>query len=373
MGLTLMSVAIFAAIVCAIWIFVRREHPTLKASQPFFLYCITFGAVVQASTIFAISNDESYGWTTEQLSSACMAIPWLLCLGLIVVYSTLFTKLWRVNKVLQFSRRRIKIRHVVGPMTGLMVAALFVLSLWNGLDPLRWERIEINSITGESIGQCQGDNIVGFVVTLVALILVPALLTAFIAWKTMDVNGEYAESRWIFILMLTQLEVAVVAVPVAIILRGVSTNGRYIGLTFMFWTFPVTTLSLIVLPKYIAYRRAVRGVDTGSHLKRGERAGTKVTGLSSSGERTTSSLRVNEPSQQASETEEPTKRRESPHSATAKSRTYEAWTSSGGMPENPLDEISAPITSSTNESGASTDASKPATSIDEVSRDRSMK
>jgi hypothetical protein len=136
-------------------------------------------------------------------------------------------------------------------------------------------------------------------------------------------------------------------------------------LTFMFWTFPVTTLSLIVLPKYIAYRRAVRGVDTGSHVKRGERAGTKVSGLSSGGERTTSSLRVDEPSQQVNETEEPTQRQESPHSATAKSRTYEARTSSGGMPENSLDEISAPVAPSTNESGASTDGSKLATSIAE--------
>jgi hypothetical protein len=47
----------------------------------------------------------------------------------------------------------------------------------------------------------------------------------------------------------------------------------------LLWVFPMSTLILIFLPKFIAYRNAERGVDTTSQPVRGERTGTKVSGL----------------------------------------------------------------------------------------------
>jgi hypothetical protein len=87
LGLALMSVALFTAVVCATWVFLRRKHRVLKASQPPFLYVIAFGTAVEAFTIFTISNDESYGWSEESLSRACIAAPWLLTTGTIIIYS----------------------------------------------------------------------------------------------------------------------------------------------------------------------------------------------------------------------------------------------------------------------------------------------
>jgi hypothetical protein len=281
LGFALFGTALLCSIVSAAWVFVRRKHRVLRAAQPEFLYLIAFGAAVQASSIVAISNDESYGWSTEALSRACVASAWLLPFGTLIIYGSLFTKLWRVNKVLQFSRRRVLIRHVAGPMVVVFLAALLVLSLWTGLDPLWWERVEIDDVTGESIGNCTCNNFLPFIIPLIFLVLIPACSTAFMAWKTIDVDDQYAESKWIFILFLLQLEVVIVSVPMVIILRDVSTTGRYLGFLFLVWIFPMSAILLIMLPKYLAYRRAIRGVDDRNQKKRGESRGVVVSGVPS--------------------------------------------------------------------------------------------
>ena len=122
LGFALMGTALLCSIMSAAWVYLRRKHGVLRASQPLFLYLIAFGAAVQTSAIVTISYDESYGWSTIALSRSCMASAWLLPLGTTIIYSTLFTKLWRVNKVLQFSRRRVLIRHVAGPMLAIVLA-----------------------------------------------------------------------------------------------------------------------------------------------------------------------------------------------------------------------------------------------------------
>jgi len=168
---------------------VHREHRVVKAAQPYFLYLICLGAAVCASAIFPLSFDESYGWSSTQLSHACMSVPWVFSLGYMITYGALFSKLWRVNKVLQPVHRKIDIKQVLWPFVALTALTVLILSLWTGLDPLKWEREAINSITGESIGQCQCDNIMAFLAPLIAVMLIPTLLTAYMAWRTKDVDG----------------------------------------------------------------------------------------------------------------------------------------------------------------------------------------
>ena len=87
----------------------------------------------------------------------------------------------------------------------------------------------------------------------------------------MDVDEAYSESKWIFSMIVTQLEVVLIAVPMVFILRDVSTDGRYLGFMFMLWIFPMTTLLMVFLPKYINYRNKKR--DSTSRVVRGRRAG----------------------------------------------------------------------------------------------------
>jgi len=140
-GLTMMACAIFSALLCAAWIYICREHRILKASQPPFLIVVCFGTLLQASTIFPLSFDESDGWSDQSLDRKCMAVPWLFALGTMLVYGALFAKLWRLDRTLQFSRRKIGIKAVLWPTVILVFLMLVVLTTWTAIDPVRWERV----------------------------------------------------------------------------------------------------------------------------------------------------------------------------------------------------------------------------------------
>jgi hypothetical protein len=110
--------------------------------------------------------------------------------------------------------------------------------------------------------------------------LLPSILTAVMAWKTKDIDGSYSESYWIFIMNLVQLEITLVAVPMIIVLRDVSTDARYIGFILLVWTFPMSTLLLIFVPKFLAHYHATHGNgNVRRKSKRGEVQGIRVSGL----------------------------------------------------------------------------------------------
>jgi hypothetical protein len=154
-----MGMIMMGALSTVVWVYIHREHRVLRAAQPHFLYVLAFGsAAVSASTIFVVSLDESHGWSEQQLSRACMAIPWLLSLGHIITYGALFCKRRRINKVLQFSRRKIDMKQVAWPFAVLAFLTLVIFSLWTALDSLQWTRDETNEITGESIVQCRSNE-----------------------------------------------------------------------------------------------------------------------------------------------------------------------------------------------------------------------
>jgi hypothetical protein len=66
------------------------------------------------------------------------------------------------------------------------------------------------------------------------------------------------------------------------LLRDVSTDGGYIGFVLSMWTFPMSTLLLIVGPKYLAFRRA-QAESSGSRREKPTRGCSGVGGVHVSG------------------------------------------------------------------------------------------
>jgi hypothetical protein len=76
------------------------------------------------------------------------------------------------------------------------------------------------------------------------------------------------------------LQTLFVSVPLIVILKDVSTNGRYLGSTLLIWTFPMSTITLIMLPKFLAFYKPESATRMGSHL-RGTTGGVRVSGMNS--------------------------------------------------------------------------------------------
>ena len=100
-------------------------------------------------------------------------------------------QLYRVNEVLQFKRRQIKVSQVLWPALSVIVAAVVLLAIWTSTGDFVWQRIEIDSVSGESIGRCKGDTTIYFMIPIFLLTCVPTALTCIMAWKTSDVDDLY--------------------------------------------------------------------------------------------------------------------------------------------------------------------------------------
>ena len=64
---------------------------------------------------------------------ACTMIPWLITMGFSLVFSALFTKIYRVNRILKspyrFKRIHVAVKDVLVPMVALLSGTSIVTSL----------------------------------------------------------------------------------------------------------------------------------------------------------------------------------------------------------------------------------------------------
>jgi hypothetical protein len=303
-GYALLGAILLLALFSSAWVHWRRAHRVVRAAQPVFLQQLVLGSVVFASAILPLSLDDASGMSPRQLDACCMAVPWLVSVGHMLMYCALFAKLWRVNKVLQFTRRKITVSQVLWPVAALFGAAVLVLGLWTGLDPLVWTREVLDAYTGASVGYCQSDHLWAFAAPLAVLMFIPTVLTGVMAWKTKDVDAAYSDSGWIFTLIVLQAELYLVAVPMIAILRTASNTGFYVGFLLFLGIFPLSTLLLMIVPKVYAYRRDVTGQPSGSTAKRGAHQGVRISGLNES-HATTSNAHQALSSEQRGSTAEP--------------------------------------------------------------------
>jgi hypothetical protein len=85
-GLALMGLALVASASASVWALVNRKHIVVQKSQPYSIHLVCLGSFLTSWSIFPLSFDESYGWTTEQLDRGCMSIVWLASIGHIITY-----------------------------------------------------------------------------------------------------------------------------------------------------------------------------------------------------------------------------------------------------------------------------------------------
>jgi hypothetical protein len=91
-GLVLFAISATLIVLSAGWIIFYRTHDELRKAQPVLLLAVCVGAFMESLPIVFYSFDEGYGWNTERLTRVCIISPWLLCIGHIVTYGSLFAK-----------------------------------------------------------------------------------------------------------------------------------------------------------------------------------------------------------------------------------------------------------------------------------------
>jgi len=150
-GYILFTLVALFSIGFAIWVFMYKNHRIVKAAQPVFLIPICMGALVMGFSLLSMTiTDEKY--SQRGMDVACMSVPWLISIGFTTIFSMLYSKTRRINKIMKNARRLHRVvvlpKDVIIPFALLLTANVIILTCLTILAPLVYTRTPIGG-TGE--------------------------------------------------------------------------------------------------------------------------------------------------------------------------------------------------------------------------------
>jgi hypothetical protein len=261
-GFTCFAIAGFLSIICIIWTLYNRNELVVNISQPGFLIMIAVGTFILSSSLVPLSFDDSGdpGSITKQYGIAiCMSIPWLGFTGFALVFTALFSKMWRINKIFDKAKPHTKTQvdatDVLGPLAILLTLNSVVLICWTLLDPLTFTRTELegtdywNRVLATT-GQCRSDQVAAYLVPLVAINFSALVSACWQAFQARDITSDFAESKYIALSLASILQTFLTGIPVVAVVRDLP-EAFYLITTFMIFVLSVVVLLFMFVPKMV--------------------------------------------------------------------------------------------------------------------------
>jgi hypothetical protein len=294
---TFTAIGLLLSIGSAVFIYRFRKNTIISVGQPPFLYLICFGAFLMSVSISLNAIDESSGRTQQSLNAGCITWLWMTTIGEIIVYMSLFCKLFRVEKVTRRGRVRQKIlvKDVIKPLIVVVLVAIAILIAWTITSPPYYKRQTINGLDGElhSIGVCFYDD-GGIYEVMLTLVLVFCISIAFwMSLKTRNVPEYLSDSRRVSQTLLGHLVLVIIKfiVNVALVICTTSSTmsaadisslnaGAYISSVFYEFFLAMISIGFLVIPKiyYVRYEQVHGELPKGVH-KIGGRVTVQVNGI----------------------------------------------------------------------------------------------
>mmetsp|Transcript_46671 Transcript_46671/g.54530 ORF Transcript_46671/g.54530 Transcript_46671/m.54530 type:complete len:352 (+) Transcript_46671:2-1057(+) len=227
---------------------------------------ICVGAFLMAATIIPLSVDDSVA-TVETCTVACIATPWFLWIGFIITFSALYSKIYRISKLLndsnKFRRVKITVWDVMPTFCILITLTLMFLLVWSVVDPMYWIRKEtIGSTDGLStFGSCglgHTDVSKAMLGCLIVLAFACVILACVAAWYGSNISVEYSESRYVTMIVIAMLQAFPIGIPL-IILSYQNPVARYFVEIAIIFVLTMTVLLLIFIPKILFLRKEKKG------------------------------------------------------------------------------------------------------------------
>ena len=265
LGFSLFCITTITCFCCAGWTLYYRTAIVVRAAQPFFLFMIAGGVLIIASALIPLSFDD--GGEPDSLSQSksaaiCMSVPWLAFLGFTVVFSALFSKTWRVNRLFRaavgLSRIKVTEKDVLAPFVFLMLGNILVLVCWTVFDPLTYSRVERDGTDYwnrvlESYGSCTSDHAARFLVPLGLLNFGVVATACWQALQARDLKSEFSEAKFIGLTVGSVFQAFLTGIPVVVVVRDIP-QAYYSVLSLMIFLLCMAVLSLIFFPKMVMQR-----------------------------------------------------------------------------------------------------------------------
>lgn len=252
-GFIMFGIIVVGALVLMVMVHRYREHRVVKSMQPEFLMVICFGVLVVASTIVPMSIENAISSQSGR-DKACMATPWLLSMGFTLVTSALYAKLRRINTLFHsgFRRTTVTLKAAGVPFITLFGVNSILLTIWNVVDPPRWEIRRIENDESNLYGTCSGYGRKGFVFfcLTVGFNFVALLLVCYEAYRARDISTNYSESANLGLAILSWIQILIVGGPVLFLISEDNPTPKYFVQAAMIFVACFTMLAIIFGPVF---------------------------------------------------------------------------------------------------------------------------
>ena len=259
--LGLSGVAMIASLFFLYFTISKRENRIVRASQPEFLSLICIGCLLMASTIVPMSMDTQVA-SERGCDVACQSKFWLISIGFCLTFTALFSKLWRVNRVMKNARgfKKVKITplDVIVPGAILLGCNFLILIVWTIMSPLTWEirtlQYDEYNRPRVQIGGCASTDgtAVAYVGSLLAIDGIAILITLWQAYLARNITTDLSESKYIGIAVVAIFEASFIGVPVTYIVNEQPNAVLFLSSAIIF-VGVMAILGCLFGPKYRAY------------------------------------------------------------------------------------------------------------------------
>ncbi|KAM9951146.1 hypothetical protein ACTFIT_012252 [Dictyostelium discoideum] len=229
-------------IVIGIGSVIALQWRKFRYSSPLFCMFIIIGALMGLASVFTLLPTPT--------TPLCSGFPWLLGLGYVIVFGTLFTKTWRTWRLFSNARKfkiiRITNKFIITLVGGFVLLESIFMIIWTAVDrpiPLAEPIFK----AGEAQLQCTSDSEAWWYVFVFYKVFY-ILFGVFLAFKTRNVVDSLNESKPITLALYNLTFVMVVAIALGFILRDnpiaiivIQTIAILLGFT--------VTVSVLFLPK----------------------------------------------------------------------------------------------------------------------------
>ncbi len=263
--LTLLALTGVFVVFCAllgVWTWTNRKRMIVLIASPPFLAQILVGAVLMSlATVPLLMQDDGLLLPREAdgahsgLDAACAVAPLTYSVGFALMYSSLWLKTWRLEKI--FNNPKLKKVYITNQRmqaysAGFLLVVIVCNALWVANDPLHWERVATTVVDGKvltSVGHCTCNEPWKWASPLMAVILLALLYGLRQVFNSRSIPSEYGEASYITMSLITSFEAIIVGVPLLLI--DTNPSARLIIFFAIITATAAATVGFIFVPKMV--------------------------------------------------------------------------------------------------------------------------
>jgi hypothetical protein len=268
-GWMLAALVMYLSLIIIAWTIQYRNSFVVRVSPPFFVVQLCVGTLIMASAIIPMGFQGKE--TRLDLNLACMSVPWLVFVGFVIAFSALFSKTWKLNKLMNSGMRlrRIQVQaiDVLWPFVVLMAINVNLLFGWTLISPYRYHRIPKSNFDAfgrnvESYGICKSTDrrFYFFLIPILLVNLAGVGIATYHSWKGRNLVA--GESSYLAMSMASLFESLVLGGPILIMVLD-NPTAYYLVASALLFIGSMAILLPVFVPKYIHRKALPTGVGCG--------------------------------------------------------------------------------------------------------------